>query len=152
MVVIPWSFTRNLVHNVREIKNAKFDAKCFFGDFWELLSSIDERGENLKIIRWGKKAPLHVSDEFEYDSSKAILEQVLRGEKPVISPYPVLSLECGEKHAFPEQKDEGWRSFGILSLGGEKIIVSSLFAVDDRPVRDHNVQSVIITRKNGRKL
>jgi hypothetical protein len=62
-----------------------------------------------------------MKDEFNYRSSKTILEQTLKGAPPVITYPPVLSLEYGEVLVLPHS-DGGWRQYGKLKLNGKTIL------------------------------
>jgi hypothetical protein len=122
-VTIPWSFTVKMIDAVgSEFGCMLRKDKPGFGEFWERISHLEELKEHKTIVGWaGEQALLHMKDEFNYRSSKTILEQTLKGAPPVITYPPVLSLEYGEVLVLPHS-DGGWRQYGKLKLNGKTIL------------------------------
>jgi len=147
-VTISWSFTTKMIDAV----GSEFDYilrkdKPGFGEFWEQISNLEELKEHKKIVDWaGEQALLHMKDDFDYRSSKIVLEQVLKGDPPVITYPPVLSLEYGQVQAFPNQStplqpDGGWRNYGTLRLNG-KTILKGMFSRNDGIKRNKSVETI----------
>jgi len=147
-VTIPWSFTTKMIDAVGlEFDHMLRGDKPGFGEFWEQISNLEELKEHKKIVDWaGEQALLHMKDDFDYRSSKIVLEQVLKGDPPVITYPPVLSLEYGQVQAFPNQStplqpDGGWRNYGTLRLNG-KTILKGMFSRNDGIKRNKSVETI----------
>jgi hypothetical protein len=121
-IVIPWEFTRSILA-AHEWKNLETIEKS---NWWEKIR-LEDYDENKKVLKWGSKAPLHLHDELNYDSSKALRDELLKGNKPTLD-LPVMSLDVGEILAFPEQKEHGYRTFSVLTIETtKKEVVKSMF-------------------------
>ena len=147
-VTIPWSFTTKMIDAVGlEFDHMLRGDKPGFGEFWKQISNLEELKEHKKIVGWaGEQALLHMKDDFDYRSSKIVLEQVLKGDPPVITYPPVLSLEYGQVQAFPNQStplqpDGGWRNYGTLRLNG-KTILKGMFSRNDGIKRNKSVETI----------
>jgi len=117
-VVIPWKFTIKMIQTVGLDFHSAIKCKHEhgFGDFWELISrDQSEIKENAKVARWtAKQALLHPAKDLEYDTSRNILAQILKGD-PVSSVYPiVLSLEYRVI-----KYENGQETVGALKLNGK---------------------------------
>lgn len=122
-IVIPWEFTRSILA-AHEPKNLEAIEKS---DWWEKIK-LEDYDENKKVLRWGSKIHLHLHDELDYDSSTALRDELLKGNKPTLN-LPVMSLDVGEVLAFPDQKEHGYRTFSVLTIGTtKKEVVESMFA------------------------
>jgi hypothetical protein len=118
-ITIPWLLTLKAVPGLRTTVN--------FEKFWDTAGKLSELDEHKKILGWNNvELCLHLKDEFEYESSKEILESAFKGIRPKVQ-YPELSLDYGEVQAFPDQGVGGFRNWAILKINGRKVY-SSMFA------------------------
>ena len=123
-VLIPWKLSANLLTDTSRFLNHKTTSP------WWSASKLDDYDENEKVISWGKDAPLHINEELEWDSSKLLRDKLLKGIGIEKIPLPVFRLTFGEHLCFPEQKNNGYRSYEILEIGPAENVqtINGLFA------------------------
>lgn len=110
-IIIPWEITRNILKERTILEGLSKN------DLWWEAIKFNDREENKKVLKWGKDAALYINEELEYDSSKKLLEQLLKGGNKPTLPEPIFRINTGEIMGFPEQGNEGYRSFQILTIG-----------------------------------
>ena len=147
VITIPWAITEALLHS-GEYKNAEaLDVMTW----WESLEFKDLE-ENKKVLRWGKRVALHINEELKYDSSKLLRDELLKGNKPVLE-SPVFTIETGMVNAFPEQGENGYRTYTILTIGTTTHFtkVESMFAdrEGDRKNQATLQATIIFPKKKG---
>ena len=108
-ITIPWSITENIFNEYKFRSRLREHT-----DWWEAIG-YEDLEENKKVLSW-KDPALHINDELHYESSRLLRDQRLKGEK-VTLPKPLFIIESGNVFAFPEQKNEGYRDYGVLKIG-----------------------------------
>ena len=147
LVTVPWALTENLM--IVETSSWK-DAPLLRG-FWNEAQSLGATIEHATIASWGDKAPLHVNDEFEHESSKVFFKDMCKegGKAPDII-IPSVALEYGKALCFPDQgREDGLMAVGSLKING-RTAASSVFR--KRPTRCYRTERTMITKRNGSPL
>ena len=103
-IVIPWDFTMKLA--------TSFSRGC---SEWEGKEIGSDDPEKTPLAKFWEGAEKYLRFDPQYAE---------KGEKE--PPEPIMTIKFGESHAFPEQKDGGWRGFGLLSVGS-KVVGRSMF-------------------------